>query len=114
VIALHAALRTSYSRFDDVGSLEIAQEMYLYASLWLADRAWPGRLGDWDLLAFSSGSLSYNVFPFALLAHGGFPLCLPLTVVNAVFASVFIAGYLMRLTEEEAAAGEAEAETEPA
>jgi hypothetical protein len=101
ITALLAALRTSYQRFDVVGTLVFGQVMFLVGSLWFADRLVPGRF-DWDLLAFSSGSLSYNVFPFALLMHDKMLWCVLLTVGNALAASAFIAGYFLRLTEDEA------------
>ena len=112
IAALLAALRTSYRRFDLVGNLVFGQVMFLVASLWFADRLVPGSLGDWDLLAFSSGSLSYNVFPFALLLHDRLSVCVLLTVANALAASVFVAGYFLRLTENAAEdAGEKAEET---
>ncbi|HLU38429.1 MAG TPA: hypothetical protein VK081_03535 [Planctomycetota bacterium] len=73
--------------------------MFLVASLWLVDRLGVG--GDWDLLAFSSGSLSYNVFPFLLLLGGVASVLF--AAANALVSSVFLGAYFMRLTEDEAA-----------
>lgn len=101
VAALFAALRIAHSRFETVGNLVFGHVVFLVGTFYAGDRMWSGA-ASLDLLTFSSSSLSYNMFPFALVFTPA--LSITLVVANAVASSVFIAGYFQRLGREDLAA----------
>ncbi len=92
--ALRAALETTRARFETVGNLVFGHAVFVVGTFHIGDRLWSGA-ASFDLLTFSTSSLSYNPFPFALVFDP--VLSTTLVVANAVASSVFIAGYFLRL-----------------